>query len=75
MTNINFRKTAKGYSADDQSNNGLGRERRLYRASDLNNLAQHYGWESAEDEANDEISFAEMMILHGVARPYRVVSL
>jgi hypothetical protein len=76
MTNINFRNTAKGYSADYQSNNGLGRERRFFRASDMNDLARHYGWGSADEVLpGDEMSFAEMIIEQQGATPYRVVSL
>ena len=76
MTNINFRNTAKGYSADYQSNNGLGQERRFFRASDMNDLARHYGWGSADEVLpGDEMSFAEMIIEQQGATPYRVVSL
>jgi hypothetical protein len=75
MSNINFRKTAKGYSADYQRKDGFGWERLLYRASDLHNLAKHYGWQSADDVTADGISFAEMLIVQGGVTPYRVVSL
>ncbi len=76
MSNINFRKTAKGYSADFQRRDGFGWERWLYRASDLDSLAKHYGWQSADEMvSSDGVSFAEMLIVQGAANPYRVVSL
>jgi hypothetical protein len=75
MTNINFRKTPKGYSADFQRNDGLGMERRFFRASDMNNLAQHYGWTSADDVTVDGITFAEMLITQDGVTPYRVATL
>ena len=75
---INFRKTAKGYSADYQRKDGFGfgLERRFFRASDMNDLARHYGWGSADEVLpGDEMSFAEMIIEQQGATPYRVVSL
>jgi hypothetical protein len=76
MTNINFRKTPKGYSADFQRNDGFGFERRFFKASDLHNLAMHYGWQSADDKVHtDECTVAEMLIVQDGAKPYRVVFL
>ena len=74
MSNINFRKTAKGYSADYQRNDGFGWERRYYRAADVESMARHYGWESAGQEVHGEgWTVAEMLVTHNSSlRPYRV---
>lgn len=73
MSNINFRKTAKGYSADYQRDDGFGFERRYYRASDLHAAARHFGWESADDEVPGENrTVAEMLINGREVQPYRV---
>lgn len=69
MSNINFRKTNKSYSADYQRKDGFGLERRFFRAADVNDLARHYGWEFADE------TLAEALIVQQVVTPYRVVSL
>ena len=74
MSNVNFRKTQNGYSADYQRNDGFGFERRYFRASDMQSLAKHHGWNSADDEVPGEgWTVAEMLIVGGAVRPYRVV--
>ena len=69
----NFRKTAKGYSADYQRNDGLGLERRYYGAPEVNHAAAQYKWASADDIVPGEgWTVAEMLIVGGVVAPYRV---
>lgn len=74
MSNVNFRKTEQGYSADFQRKDGFGFERRYYRADELNEIAQRYGWQSADEEVPGEgWTVAEMLIVGGGAcAPYRV---
>lgn len=75
MSSINFRKTAKGYSADYQRNDGFGLERRYYRASEMADLAAHHGWDSADAIVPGEgWTVAEMLIVGGAIRPYRVAA-
>jgi len=76
MSNINFRRTLKGYSADWQRRNGFGFERHFYRWSDIDSLARHHGWASPDDEVPGEgWTVAEMLIqMSDDARPYRVVT-
>lgn len=75
MSNINFRTTPKGYSADFQRTDGL--ERRYYRRADINALAQHYRWASCDDEVPGEgWTVAEMLIqMSDDPQPYRTVTL
>ena len=76
MSNVNFRKTPKGYTADYQRADGFGFERRHFRASDINDLAKHYGWQTADDEVpGEEWTVAEMLIVGGAIRPYRVTTI
>lgn len=73
MSNVNFRKTPKGYSADYQRADGFGLERRYYSQSDMDSLARHHGWESADQEVPGEgWTVAEMLIVGGAIRPFRV---
>lgn len=76
MSNINFRITFKGYSADWQRRDGSGFERHFYRWSDINSLAKHYGWQSCDEEVPGEgWTVAEMLIqMNDQVRPYRVVT-
>lgn len=75
MSNVNFRKTAKGYSADYQRNDGFGFERRHYRNEDANRVAQGFGWKDADVEVPGEgWTVAEMLIVGGQLTPYRVTS-
>lgn len=76
MSNVNFRKTAKGYSADYQRNDGFGFERRYYSADALNKAAAHYKWASADEVVPGEgWTVAEMLIVGRVVMPYRVTSI
>ena len=77
MSQINFRITPKGFSADFQRADGFGFERRHYRRADINALAQHYGWASCDDEVPGEgWTVAEMLIqMSDDPQPYRTVTL
>jgi len=77
MSNINFRTTPKGFSADWQRADGFGFERHYYRRSDIKDLAQHYGWASCDDDVPGEgWTVAEMLIqMSDYPQPYRTVTL
>lgn len=73
MSNINFRVTRKGYSADYQRRDGFGFERRYYRRTDVQAWAESYGWDSCDQIVpHEEWTVAEMLIQGGVPTPYRV---
>lgn len=75
MTNVNFRKTAKGYTADYQRNDGFGFEPRHYKATDVEKIATGFGWQSADQQVHgEEWTVAEMLIVGGQVRPYRITS-
>jgi hypothetical protein len=74
-SSINFRKTRKGYSADYQRADGLGYEQRYYSRVVLQELCRYYGWSTPEDSSTDDLSIAEELIIGGMVKPYRVVSL
>lgn len=76
MSNVNFRKTAKGYTADYQRRDGFGLERRYYRRADVIERAEHYGWDSPDQDVPGEgWTIAESLIVGGAVRPYRIAEI
>lgn len=76
MSNVNFRRTNKGYSAEYQRSNGFGFETRYYRREDVESyIAQaKLGWDSPDQDVPGEgWTVAEMLIVGDAIRPYRVV--
>lgn len=72
MSNINFRKTAKGYAANFQRADGLGLETRYYRREEVRDAIN--GNDPDAWYIEGEITNAEVAIIERHALPYRVVA-
>lgn len=75
MSNVNFRKTRKGYSAQYQRQDGFGFETRYFKGEEITELAQKHGWKSPDEQVPGENwTVAEMLIVGQALRPYRIAT-